>query len=355
MTAPMSSVIRPVPGGSPQGAVDLHTHAIDPELPDVGARFPGSFPTVRRVADDRAQLVVDGRVYRELDSRCWSPERRLRDMDAEGVAVQVLSAIPVTLAHGEPAEGAAALARAQNEHLASMVAAAPDRFAALGCVPLQDPERAVEELRRCVGELGFAGVEIGTRVGERELTDPAFVPFFRAAADLGAVGFLHPVDRTLDPRLAGLGIAFGMGMPTETAVAAAGLLVGDAFEELRGLRLCLAHGGGTLPAALPRLATGQRLAGVTDPSLLATTRARELWCDSLTYDVDGLRLAIERFTPGHVVLGTDYPFAAREAPAGAVLDAAAGLIEQAVLTGIARANAMTLLRTTSSTPSPAVP
>jgi len=60
-----------------------------------------------------------------------------------------------------------------------------------------------------------------------------------------------------------------------------------------GFRLCLAHGGGTLPSALPRLAVGQQLAGgVTGTSELATVQARRLWCDSLTYDVAGLLLAV---------------------------------------------------------------
>jgi aminocarboxymuconate-semialdehyde decarboxylase len=95
-------------------------------------------------------------------------------------------------------------------------------------VPLQDPQASVRELQRCVGELGFAGVEIGTRVGELELTDPRLEPFFRAAAELGALVFVHPVDQTLDPRLARMGIGFGLGMPAETAVAGAGRAAGAA-------------------------------------------------------------------------------------------------------------------------------
>jgi aminocarboxymuconate-semialdehyde decarboxylase len=311
------------PGSTlPPGLIDLHTHAIDPDLPDVGRAHEGTFPVVRRTAADRARIFLDGQVYRDVDSRCWSAEARIRDMDADGVAAQVVSATPVTLCHGEPAEGATVLARAQNEFLAALAGAAPGRLIALGCVPLQDPDAAVRELHRCVTELGFAGVEIGTRVGELELADPRFVPFFRAAAGLDAVVLVHPVDRTLDRRLARLRVGFGLGMPAETAAAAAGLLVSDLLEEVPRLRMCLAHGGGTLPSALARLDHGQRLAGEPDPARLPTARARRLWCDSLTYDVPALRLAAERFGPGHVVLGTDYPFDAREQPPGAVLRAA---------------------------------
>jgi aminocarboxymuconate-semialdehyde decarboxylase len=190
-------------------------------------------------------------------------------------------------------------------------------------MPLQDPAEAARELRRCVTELGFAGAEIGTRAGDRELGDPFFDPFFDAAADLCAVILVHPADTTLDPRLAALGVAFGAGMPTETGVAAAGLLVSGAPLRRRpGARLCLAHGGGTLPWLLPRLDRGELIKKPGTPAAgLPSALARSLYSDSLTYDEDSLLLAVRRYGAGHVVLGTDYPFAAAETPPGAVLRA----------------------------------
>jgi len=321
------------------GLVDVHTHAIPPRLPDLGATHAGRWPQVEPFAEGRARILLDGRLYREVDERCWSAQRRLRDMDAVGVAAQVVSPIPVTLCHGEPAEGAALLARAQNEFLADLVGQAPDRLAALGAVPLQDPERALAELVHCVDDLGFLGVEIGTRVGDTELSDPALDAFFDAAADRRAMVLVHPVDLTLDPRLAALGVGFGLGMPAETAVAGAGLVTG-AVRRRPGVRLCLAHGGGALPAVLPRLDRGEVLAG-REHGVGGTPgeRARELWCDSLTYDVHSLRLAVERFGPEHVLLGTDYPFAAMETPPGAVLKE----VDADLRAAIGRGNACAML------------
>jgi aminocarboxymuconate-semialdehyde decarboxylase len=244
-------------------------------------------------------------------------------MDAGEVAVQVVSPVPVTFCHDAPAAGAAVLARVQNDFLSGLIAQRPGRLRALGAVPLQDPELAAEELDRCVTELGFLGAEVGTRAGDRELGDPFFDPFFDAAAGLGAVILVHPADTTLDPRLAALGVAFGAGMPTETGIAAAALLTSGALLRRRpGARLCLAHAGGTLPWLLPRLDRGEL---IKDPGASAArlpgALARSLYADSLTYDQHSLLLAVHRYGAGHVVLGTDYPFAAAEAPPGAVLRA----------------------------------
>ena len=308
--------------GLAQGRIDFHTHAIDPDLPDVGATNAGCFPRVERTGERSAQIVLDDRLYRRIDDTCWSTAARICDMDREGIAVQVLSPIPVTLCHEQPAPGAAELARAQNDFLAAMVASAPHRFLALGAVAMQDPALAVAELTRCVTELGFVGVEIGTRVGALELTDEQFAPFFDAASSLSAVIFIHPVDRDLDPRMSNLGLGFGFGMPTETAAAAA-LLCAGTVQAARAARIVLAHGAGALPALLPRLDRGQHLSTATATATATgesfSHAARRLWCDSLTYDDASLRLAVQRFGEDHVVLGTDYPFAAREQPAGAVL------------------------------------
>jgi aminocarboxymuconate-semialdehyde decarboxylase len=332
----------PLPTG---GLVDVHTHAIAPELPVFGRAGDGyRWPSVQRTDDTRARVLLGGTPYREVDDRCWSAARRLGDMDAAGVRVQVVSPTPVTFCHDAPADGAAALAAAQNDFLAGLVAAAPDRLRALGAVPLQDTGRAVAELRRCVLELGFLGVEVGTRVGDRELGDESLDPFFDAAADLGVLVLVHPADVTLDPRLAALGIPFGAGMPSETGIAAAGLLTGGALTRRRpGARLCLAHGGGTLPWLLPRLDRGERLKrpGIGD-RCLPSALARSLCSDSLTYDEASLLLAVERFGADHVVLGTDYPFAAQESPAGAVL--AGNRVSGALRAAIGHDNASALFK-----------
>lgn len=314
------STPQPGPGS---GLIDIHSHAISPELPALAGLYPfEAWPTVRLRGPEDGSIFVGERQFRAIDSRCWAPARRVADMDAHGVDVQVLSPVPITFCYRAPVEGAKVLARHQNEFLAAMVSTAPERFRALGAVPLQDPSAAEAELRYCMDHLGFIGVEVGTNVAGVDLAHPSLTGFLDAAADVGALVFVHPAEILLGERVAALDLDFGLAMPFETAAAGAGLLLSGAFERWPNLRICLAHGGGGLPGILPRLDHGWRTfpAGRRSqgPPL---DGARHFLCDSLTYDADSLALAMRRFGAEHVMVGTDYPFAAQEAPPGAVLSA----------------------------------
>jgi aminocarboxymuconate-semialdehyde decarboxylase len=229
--------------------------------------------------------------------------------------MQVLSPIPVTFCYRSSPNGAVELASAQNEFFARVVAQHPTRFAALGAVALQDPDRAVDEMSRCMRRRGFLGVEIGTQVGGIELADPSLDRFFAVAHELGALILVHPSDQDLSPRVMSLGLGFGAGMPIETGLAAAALVTGGALSRRPQVRICLAHGGGALPALIGRLDKAAVLSGISDDSPELPSRlARRLWCDSLTYDGPALHAATRVFGPDHVVFGSDYPFPAMPEP-----------------------------------------
>lgn len=298
------------------GIIDAHTHAVDAGLPDFARRFPGDpWPSVERLSDADAWLSFDSKRYRRIDHRCWSPAPRLADMDRDGIAVQVVSPVPVTFCYRGDAFAAAELAALQNDFFARMVSDHPTRFAALGAVPLQDPDLAAEELRRCMGRPGFLGVEIGTQVRGVDLCDERFDDFFAVAHELGALVLVHPSDQDLPTRTTSVGLGFGAGMPIETGLAAAALIGSGALARRPRVRLCLAHGAGTLPSMIGRLDKGALIAGMAENSVdLPSRQATALWCDSLTYNRRALDAAVELFGSGHVVFGSDYPFTAMPEP-----------------------------------------
>jgi aminocarboxymuconate-semialdehyde decarboxylase len=301
----------------PAGCVDFHTHYIDPSMEHL--TLPKCVTLKRNGV--AGELFRDGALYRSIDERSWNLTRRLADMDEEGVALQVLSPIPVSYAYeASPADGAA-FARAQNDALAAIVRLRPDRFAALGAVPLQDVELACVELERAMRELGLRGVEIGTVAAGRELDDPALEPFWERCEALDAIVFVHPESAPGFDRLRRRMMVISTGYPSETGIAGAALLTSGLLER-RTLRIVLAHAGGTLPWILPRLdRLWETVADLRNATRRPTEVARALYCDTLTFDAANLALVLERFDPAHVVVGSDYPFTVREVPPGLVTQA----------------------------------
>ena len=323
--------------------VDIHTHAISPAMPRLEDRYPfDSWPSVRPIGNDEAEILVGGRYFRTIDSRSWSAARRLADMDQEGVAVQVLSPVPVTFCYRAPADGARELCRFQNQFLASLRDESAERFAALGAVPLQDTAAAIHELEYCVRSLGFLGVEVGSYVAGRELSDTSLEPFFAAAERLGALVFVHPAEFPDASRFTTPSLQFGAGMPCETATAAAKLALGGVFDRWPNVQICLAHAGGALPSILPRLDRGFDIFPQgTGSAVSPLDAAGRFMCDTLAYDPLCLQMSIARFGIDNVMVGSDYPFDARESPPGAILSHLERLGEES-LDKIRRGNASRL-------------
>jgi aminocarboxymuconate-semialdehyde decarboxylase len=329
------STARPGPG-----RIDVHTHVIPPALPRLAERYTGSWPELVATGPCTADLLLGGDFFRALDDRCWNAGRRMEEMDAEGVARQVVSPIPVTFSYALPADGAAELARAQNEWIADLVRAHPSRFAGLGTVPLQDPDLAARLVVEAVQDAGLHGVEIGTNVDGRPLDDPGLEQVYAACEQTGALVFVHPWQVLGEERLGRHGLLYSVGMPAETAAAAATLMLGGVLDRHPGLRVVLAHGGGALLSLLPRIDRCiTMLRGVTPPQRPVREYLRRFWYDSLVYDAGTLGSLVGAVGADRVMVGTDYPFPIAERPAGAAVLAAQLSSDDtaAVLTGTATA------------------
>src|SRR5436305_7649908 len=117
-------------------------------------------------------------------------ERRLADMDDQGIDVAVLS-INVPGIDWFPVADGPAIASEVNDELAALVAAHPERLQAIAALPMQDPEAAATELERRV-ETGFRGGLIFSNVAGTPLDAPEFAPVFETAAQFDAPLLLHP-------------------------------------------------------------------------------------------------------------------------------------------------------------------
>jgi len=310
--------------------VDFHTHIILEHIPNFVDKFGGErWPTLEKTCTCGANIMVAGQVFREVTDQVWCPEKRIQDMDAEGVDIQVLSPIPVTFSYWAEAHAAEEMARIQNDFIANTVKQFPKRFIGLGTVPLQDVEVAIREMDRCIHELGLKGIEIGTNVNGKNLDDPAFTVFFEMAEKWEVPLFIHPWETLGKDRMPRHNFMYTVGMPSETALAAASLINGGVIEKFPKLKVCFAHGGGSFPYILPRLDQGWKVW----PHLRLTSKppsyyAKNFYFDSLNYDPLNLQYLIDRFGADKIVMGSDYPFLLREIPPGKIVDETLQLSEE---------------------------
>lgn len=335
--------------------VDLHAHVFSPDLPDMSAetgdpRWPrlitgrvdagpsGAARVATGEAERRGEVWRGDDRFRVVRRPFWDPSARIAEMDALGTDVQVVSPIPVALTYWADGTDALRFARAQNDHIAEVVADSGGRLLGLGTVPLQAPAAAASELRRLMTELGLAGAEIGTVVQGAELDDPSLRPFFRAAAELDAPLFVHPIDGSGVLRCSDPHTDFALGMHTDTALAAKALVYGGVLAELPELRVCLAHGGGTFPWTHPRLRFRR-----PEESAELDVLVKRLWADCLVFDPVPFPVLVARYGADHLVFGSDYPFIDHD-PHGPLDDAVGlGAITTAERDAIRGANALRFL------------
>ena len=316
--------------------IDIHTHVVPEHFPPYArAAAHAAWPSMVPAQACHRHVMLSGKVYRTVSDRAWDVDRRLQDMAEQRVAQQVLSPMPELLSYWLDGTDGAALCRFLNEQIAQMVARAPTRFIGLGAVPLQDMDRAIAELEFAVGDLGLAGVEIGTHVNGVVLGDARLEPFFARAAALGAAIFIHPLrpvgmERLIGPPNLEQIVAF----PGETALSLASLLTGGLLERHPTLRIAVSHGGGAFASLLPRLQHGwQTVPALRERMTLPPiATAQRLYYDSLVYDRLTLQHLIDRFGITQMCVGSDFPFVIAEAdPVGRVQALALSDADQALL------------------------
>jgi aminocarboxymuconate-semialdehyde decarboxylase len=292
--------------------VDSHTHILTEEAMRLLAKeSPKVAPILKNAGTPKATLEIDGRVVQApMPSEIWDLGLRLRDMDANGVDVQVLSPTVFTFFYHQEPKLALACAAIQNEEIAALVKRMPDRFIGLGAVPLQAPVEAAGELRRAMTQLGLRGAMIGTNVSGRNLDDPALEPFWATAEALGAFLFIHPHGGIAGNRLASYYMKNFVWLPFDTTIAAASLVFGGVLERHPKLKICLSHGGGFVPYQAGRFQHAYDVrpeAKVNLPNGPAAA-LRRLYYDTILHKTSVLEFLVSEAGADRVLLGSDYPF-----------------------------------------------
>ena len=238
-------------------------------------------------------------------------ERRLREMDEQGIDVEAISINPQW--YKAERDLVTKVIRIQNERLAEYCETWPDRFVAYASVALQYPDLAVEQLVHAVKKLGLRGVAVGASVAGKEFSDPMFHPFWAKVEELGVLVFIHPQSTPdLKPRLKGNGwLENTIGNPLDTTIALSHLIFEGTLDRFPKLKICSAHGGGFLPSYAPRSDNCLRVAPDMDTGVKLKKRPtqylRDMYFDTLVFTDEALRHLAAEVGVNRLVIGTDHP------------------------------------------------
>ncbi|MGZ5287122.1 MAG: amidohydrolase family protein [Flavisolibacter sp.] len=303
--------------------IDIHTHIMPGRMPDWTKKFGyGEFIHLEH-RNCRACMIKGDKVFREVEENCFNPAARIGEMDLTHVNQQVLSTIPVLFNYWAKPANALETSRFLNDHIAETVAGQPDRFIGLGTVPMQDTDLAIKEMERCISELKLPGIEIGTNINGKNLSDPVFVSFFEAAEKLNCALFIHPWEMMGEKEMSQYWLPWLVGMPAETTRAICSMIFSGVFEKFPRLRVAFAHGGGSFPYTLGRITHGfevrpdlVQIHNQVSPRNYLDT----FWVDSLVHDPAALQFLLQTMGAGRICLGSDYPFPLGEHQPGKLVE-----------------------------------
>jgi predicted TIM-barrel fold metal-dependent hydrolase len=238
----------------------------------------------------------------------WTAGGAIDMMDAQGIATGVLSVTAPGVHLGDPAR-AQALARSVNEFGAELVKDNPDRIGSFASIPLPDLDAALEETEYALDVLGADGLVLMSNAHGRYLGHPTFEPLWAELDRRKAVVFVHPAQPAL-PNLDGTPASL-VDYVFDTTRAAVNLVLNGVMRRYPGVKVILSHGGGFVPYAAYRFSTLTSM--LFDPSRDGQEIIRDLkrfYFDTALAAGPGTLPALLAFAePGHVLYGSDWPFA----------------------------------------------
>jgi aminocarboxymuconate-semialdehyde decarboxylase len=287
--------------------IDVHDHFYPPAYLDALANDPGN---VRVTYDHEGNPLlhypgdynIAVRGHRDIVYR----EQVLAE---HGVDRQVLT-LTTPGTHVEQRARAVALARLVNDAFAREVAERGRHFSALATLPLNDPAASVAELERCMTQLGFRGAMLFSNVNGVALADQRFWPLYEAADARGAILHIHPTSPVGVEAMTEYWLMPLVGFLLDTTLAAAHLVFAGVLERFPRIRWVLSHLGGAIPYLAERLDRGYEAFRECRQHIRKPPSAylkAQCWYDTVNFDTNALRLAIEFAGADHILAGSDYP------------------------------------------------
>ena len=306
--------------------VDVHAHAASEDF----IRETAANPRYGLPYEVRRDGSYATRGYGEMDRLMWDLDGRLESLARRGVDLQLISPSPRTISDHERVIGVE-VARLMNRETAALVKRGGGRLAGMGVLPLGEPTKAADEIRRAVGEYGFRGACLPTSAAGVPLDLPQFEEIWDALEKLGLLVFMHATTAITRETLGQYTLNTVVAWPTEVTIAATRLIFSGVMERHPRLNLVLSHGGGTLPYLAGRLDLAYRApkheanpacrANITKPP---SHYLKQLYYDTVVASAASLHFLIDLVGADRVMFGSDFPYEIGDADGAIALAALAG-------------------------------
>jgi aminocarboxymuconate-semialdehyde decarboxylase len=288
---------------------DMHCHFVPEEFFRF-ARSRDEFAIkVKRREGDAVDLDIRG-MHFGLNTTFFEMNKQVERMARDGVERAILSLATPFIDYHLDAKIAVEAARVFNDGLAAAIADDRTRFGGWALLPMQDPEAAAQELRRCVRDHGFVGGHVASNVRGVYLHDAQFEPIYRVAVDLNVPLFVHPADPLGKDRTKEYELTIVAGYLFDNTVNILKMICSGFLDRWPTLKLVCAHAGAF---SLPLRARMQREVD-TNPQLASTLKMpigdylRRLYFDTICFEPAILRYVTEVVPVEHLMLGSDAPF-----------------------------------------------
>lgn len=292
-------------------AIDVHHHYVPRELIEETKRHGKALGVeVSEVRGSYALSFAGSKPHR-LQPPIFDVERHINVMDQGQVGMATLEANTNSLGYSLNGEQGEGWCKLYNDCVNELVKQRPDRFVGMATVPLQDPARAAKVLEHAILNLHFGGALIGTNVNGRYYNIKDFDPFWAKAEALDILVVMHPEHIAGAERMTEYGLNSVCGNPADSTLSLGYMLYSGLFDRFPKLKICALHGGGFLPYHLGRFdkefetGKGVRPAAATKPP---SAYLKNLYFDTLVYDMDTLEYLKAKVGAERLLLGTDYPY-----------------------------------------------
>lgn len=288
--------------------IDVHNHFYPPAYLDA-LRSGESVVKVTEGADGNPHIHYPGD-YNVAVAGHRDIEHRQGVLERDGVDTQVIT-LTTPGTHVESPATAARLAALVNDSFAKIIDERGPRFSALATLPLNDPAASAIELRRAVEELKLPGAMVFSNVNGVALADERYWPLWEAADGLKTVIHIHPTSPVGVEAMTEYWLMPLVGFLFDTTLAAGKIVFSGVAERFPNIRWVLSHLGGAIPYLAERFDRGYEAfrecrANIRKPP---SEYFRRFYYDTVNFDRNALRLAIEFAGVEHILAGSDYPHA----------------------------------------------